>query len=101
MRKLCVKIKLSEIKSISEKAVRAKDYNGNSDVLPKSQIYYIGGNTYWVADFIARQKPFPYKYKSKAWVDFTTGREIPQVIVENIVPVKIEPIKRDLSEFER
>lgn len=86
----CYLVKLRDVESISPKAIKATDYQSNTCILPKSQVMCDGGNRYWVAEFILRQKNLVYSYKNMMWVDLVTGFKRPIIEIEEYVPEKIE-----------
>lgn len=87
---LCIEVKLREVKSISPLAVKALDYSGGTAILPKSMIYHNGGNSYWVASFILKQKELAYSYKNEMMVDLVTGYCKPRITITEKIPEKIE-----------
>lgn len=100
--KLCYVVKLKEVSSISPKAYKVEDYQGNTEIMPKSQMRLKRGNTWWATKWILEQKKLTYSYKSLCWVDFLRGKSKPHVTVEEYVPkkIKVDGI-RDIEELHR
>ena len=98
---ICHIVKAREVKDISDKAILIRDYQGGSDIFPKSQVRHRLGNEYWVAKWILEQKSLCYSIKSIANVDMVSGKVKPLVSIKEHTPERIEPIKRNLDEFKR
>lgn len=44
---ICYVVKLKEIKSISPLAFKVEDFQGNKEIMPKSQMCLKNGNEWW------------------------------------------------------
>ena len=99
----CILVKLSEIADISPLAIKVKDFNGNTAIIPKSQVFgYEEGNGYeacWVSEWIVKQKHITFSHKHEAW--FNTGtRKLSsqQKTVTHYKPAAIAPVESNLIE---
>lgn len=100
MKTKCISIKLQSLVSISDKCFKATDFNGNEDLIPKSQVFGIVNSSskseaYWISEWILEKKNLTYSHKKIAWHDSETNKFQPHVTisVEKHIPTKIEPIK--------
>ena len=80
---------------ISDKAFKAESFDGNSDVIPASQIFgrdfdVDKSDAYWIGEWILGQKSIQYSYKKSAWFDSDTRRMLPTYTVEKHKPEKRE-----------
>lgn len=109
----CVSVRLKELVSISDKAYRATDFNGNTDILPKSQVF--GADTsvqnsdaYWVSEWILLTKNLTYGSKTSFFDKFSAdsygaGSEVTAVVhtPEDIAPIEnaeiADEFKRDIA----
>lgn len=93
----CISVRLKSLIRISDKAFRAEDFGGNTDVIPVSQIfgqdYDVGkSEAYWISEWILEKKELTYSRKKSAFFDSETLRMLPTIVVEKHKPVKIEPL---------
>jgi hypothetical protein len=95
MKTLYYSVRLESLINISDKCYKAYDFNGNSDLIPKSQVlgqdYEVTKcEAYWISAWILERKTnITWSGKKLRYFDNTTGREIPDVIIEKHVPEKI------------
>lgn len=99
---ICYVVKLKEVSSISPKAYKVEDYQGNTEIIPKSQMCFKRGNEWWCSRWILNRKSLVYSVKSICNVDFRNMREKPMITIETKVPEKIEfDGTRDIEELKR
>ncbi len=80
MRIKCYSVRLESLVSISDKAFKARDFSGNEDIIPKSQVYgqdwdVTKSESYWISDWILCKKSIVYG-KKFAWFDSETKKKI-------------------------
>lgn len=97
MRVKCYSVRLESLVEISSKAYKATDFNGNSDVIPFSQVFgqdydVQKSEAWWISEWILEKKNIQYSTKKEAWFDKDTGRMLPTFTVEKHVPDRIEPV---------
>lgn len=95
MKVKCCSVRLQSLIQISDKAYKAIDFNGNSDIIPASQVYgrdwdINKSEAYWISEWILKQKSITYTNKKIAWFDSDNRRMLPTYKVEKHVPEKIE-----------
>jgi hypothetical protein len=95
MKVKCCSVRLQSLIQISDKAFKATDFNGNSDIIPASQVYgpdydVQKSEAYWIAAWILEKKDITYTGKKVAWFDSESGKMLPTYIVEKHIPTKIE-----------
>jgi hypothetical protein len=95
MKVKCCSVRLQGLIQISDKAYKAIDFNGNSDIIPASQVYgrdwdINKSEAYWISEWILKQKSITYTNKKIAWFDSESGKMLPTYIVEKHIPTKIE-----------
>lgn len=106
MRSKCYKVRLKRLTSISDKAYLAEDFNGNKDVLPKSQVYcpdLAAGEdeeVWWISAWILEKKSLNYSTKGAKFYDTkshrltSTGSMHVAAQVEPISDNSVEELKR-------
>ena len=106
MRSKCYKVRLKRLTSISDKAYLAEDFNGNKDVLPKSQVYcpdLAAGEdeeVWWISAWILEKKSLNYSAKCAKFYDTkshrltSTGSMHVAAQVEPISDNSVEELKR-------
>lgn len=99
----CILVKLSEIADISQLAIKVKDFNGNTAIIPKSQVFgYEGGDDYeacWVSEWILKQKHITFSHKHEAWFNTSTRKLSSQSKrVTHCTPAKLDPVESNLIE---
>lgn len=100
----CVSVRLLSLVSISDKAYKATDFNGNSDIIPKSQVFgpdleVTKCEAYWISEWILSKKNLTYGSKT-AWVN-RLGEVSPTIRVTHHTPSIREPIKRELKDLKK
>lgn len=99
---ICYVVKLKEVSSISPLAFKVEDFQGNKEIMPKSQMCLKKGNEWWCSKWILSKKSLVYSVKSLCDVDFRNMREKPMITIETKVPEKIEFNEtRDIEELKR
>ena len=99
---ICYVVKLKEVQSVSPLAYKVIDYQGNKEIIPKSQMCFKRGNEWWCSRWILSKKSLVYSVKSLCDVDFRNMREKPMITIETKVPEKIEfDGTRDIEELKR
>ncbi len=103
MKTLCYSVRLQSLVSISDKAYKAKSFDGREDILPKSQVFgtdfSVGkSDAYWISAWILKQKNLQYSTKKAAWYNQDTQEFEPSITIEHHVPKRIEPKKIDPDE---
>lgn len=98
MKTKCLSVRLLSLESISEKAYKAKSFDGREAIIPKSQVFGQDFNAqksdaYWISEWILEQKDIQFSRKRIAWFDHETGELKPniRIEVETHVPKKIDP----------
>lgn len=91
---LCCSVRVAELKSISEKAVKITCHDGTSDIFPKSGIFgqdfeVQKCEAYWIALWLLEKKNITYSTKKQAWCD-GEGRHH-QISILKHIPQEIEP----------
>lgn len=100
MRTLCYSVRLESLCEISEKAYKARSYDGNEAVLPKSCVFgqdleVCKTEAYWIAAWILPEKSLQYSDKKQRWFD-EDGRALPSYKVERHTPEKCKARKDNL-----
>lgn len=90
----CISVRLEALVSVSDRAYKAYDFNGNSDIIPKSQVFgrdwdVQKSDAYWIAEWILRQKSIT-SGKKEAWFNSETGEMLPTITVTHHTPERIE-----------
>ena len=100
MKTKCVSIRLISLVRISNKAYKATDFNGNSDIIPASQVFdcdcdVTKSEAYWIAEWILNKKSLTYSSRKIAWFNHDTNRLEPNIIVERHIPKKKECVSNN------
>jgi len=93
----CASVRLASLVRISDRAYKASDFNGNTDIIPASQVFgrdysVSKSDAYWISLWILEKKSITYSYKKVAWIDSDTGEVLPTYIVEHHTPERHEPV---------
>jgi len=99
MKTKCYSVRLKELVSISDKCFKAVDFNNNSDLIPKSQVFgddfsVNKSEAYWISEWILSKKTITYSNKKCAWYDSETNQLKPHIQIISHTP---EPINKDVS----
>jgi len=93
MKTKCYSVKLESLISISDKAYLARSFNGNEDIIPKSQ--YFGrdydstkSEAHWISAWILDKKTLQYSTKKERCFD-ETGKMLPSYNFEKHIPKKV------------
>lgn len=89
----CISVRLEALVSISDKAYKAYDFNGNTDIIPKSQVFgrdwdVQKSESYWIAEWILEQKSIT-SGKKEAWFN-ENGEMLPTITVTHHTPDRIK-----------
>lgn len=81
MKTKCFSVRLESLISISDKAFKAIDFNGNTDIIPKSQVFGIDqdiskSDAWYIASWILEKKSIIYSQKKERWFDETGKMQI-------------------------
>jgi hypothetical protein len=95
----CFSVRLESLVSISDRAYKARSFDGSEDILPKSQVFGIDydvqkSDAYWISAWILEKKNLQYSHKKEAWFD-ESGKMLPSYTIEKHVPDRIEPVKTE------
>lgn len=102
----CYSVRLQSLTSISEKAYKAKGWDGSEDILPKSCVFGLDyevqkSDAYWIASWILEKKNIQYSTKKEGWFVEKLGKVLPPIetVIEKHIPARVEPItpKADAS----
>lgn len=93
----CYSVKVSELRPISPKAYLAVCFDGREIVIPRSQVFGLGGlsdrsESYWIAAWLVEKHRIQYSPKRVGWFNGVTVRKAAFRKVERIVPPRIEPV---------
>lgn len=93
MKMLCYSVRLESLVSISDKAYKARGFDGSEDIIPKSQVFgpdyeVSKSDAFWIAAWILEKKSIQYSQKKKAWFNKSTGNLEPHFEVKVHVPAK-------------
>lgn len=103
---LCLSVRLESLVSISEKAYKARSFDGSEDILPKScvfgQDYEVQkSDAYWVAAWILEKKNLQYSHKKSSWFD-ENRKMLPKYSIEKHTPSKVSALSsNEIKELER
>jgi hypothetical protein len=105
MKTKCYSVRLESLVSISDKAFRATDFNGNSDIIPASQVIAMDwdvskSEAYWISAWILEKKSITYSTKKEAWFN-ENGDMLPTYTVEHHKPERRKPINNEIKELQK
>ena len=94
MKTKCYSVRLESLVSISDKAYKARSFDGSVDILPKSAVYgqdlgVMKSDAYWIAGWILEKKNIQWSPKKEAWFD-EKGNMLPTYTVDKHKPAKQE-----------
>lgn len=96
----CYSVRLESLTSISEKAYKAKAFDGSECILPKSQVFgqdydVQKSDAYWISAWILEQKDIQYSTKKEGWYNPEKDKVEPKFhfSIEKHEPETIEPIE--------
>lgn len=102
----CFSVRLESLTSISDKAYKARSYDGSEDIIPKSCVFCKDNdvqksNAYWIAAWILPKKNIQYSTKKEAWFD-EKGKRLPEYSSVRHKPNQINPVLDNaVKELER
>ena len=105
MRVKCISVRFESFIPISDKAFKAKSFNGSEDIIPASQVYMkdydvVKSEAYWISEWILEKKTIQYGRRKIAWFDSETKKMLPTYIVEKHKPDVIQPKdKNEIAEL--
>ena len=96
----CYSVRLDCLVSISDRAYKAKAFDGSEALLPKSQVFgqdfdVQKSDAWWISSWILEQKDIQHSNKKSAWFDKDSGRMLPSYTIEKHKPERIEPAKTE------
>jgi hypothetical protein len=99
----CYSVRLDSLTSISDKAYKAKAFDGSTAIIPKSMVmgtdHEVQNSTaYWISAWILEQKELQYSTKKEAWFDRDSGKMLPTYTIEKHIPAKVEPVNTQPDE---
>lgn len=91
----CLSVRLNSFTKVSDKAYKAKAFDGSSAIIPASQVFgqdyeVSKSNAYWIAEWVLKDKQIQYSNKKTAWFDSETRKRVPDIIIINHVPLEIK-----------
>ncbi len=94
---LCISVRLESLVSISEKAYKARSFDGSEDILPKScvlgQDYEVQkSDAYWISAWILPKKKLQYSPKKQVWFD-ENGKQLPTYSSVHHKPSSVSPVQ--------
>jgi len=92
MKTLCCSVRLDSLISISDKAYKARAFDGSEAIIPKSQFFgrdyeVLKSDAYWISAWILERKDLQYSGKKVAWFD-DSGDMLPTFTVTHHKPQK-------------
>jgi len=99
---LCNSVRLESLCEISEKAYKARSFDGSEDILPKSCVFgqdldVDKTEAYWIAAWILPKKQLQYSDKKQRWFD-ENGNMLPTYKVKKHSAKKISPVEDNAIE---
>lgn len=96
MKTKCYSVRLASLTRISDKCYKATDFQGNSDLIPVSQVFADDydvqkSEAYWISAWILERKNIIYSTKKERWFD-ENGNMLPNITIEHHVPAKVESL---------
>ena len=96
---LCYSVRLESLVSISDKCYKAYDFNGNEDLIPKSQVFgqdYDSrkSEAYWISAWILEKKNITWSGKKERWFN-ESGQMLPDITIEKHKPKIIDNIRTE------
>lgn len=97
---LCYSVRLASMERISPLAFKAIDFNGNTDIIPASQVmgrdYGVEkSDAWWISAWILEKKCITYTSKKRAFFD-KSGKMLPNIEITKHTPKKVEPIDNNI-----
>lgn len=94
MKTKCYSVRLDSLVSISDRAYKARAFDGSEAIIPKSQVFgrdydVQKSEAYWISAWILDKKDLQYSGKKEAWFD-ENGNMQPTYHIEHHKPERIE-----------
>lgn len=98
----CYSVRLESLVSISDRAFKAKAFDGSEAVIPKSQVMgsdtgVVKSDAYWITAWILERKSLQFSRKKEAWFD-ETGKMLPSYRIERHIPTPKDPVQSNIHE---
>jgi hypothetical protein len=96
MKTKCYSVRLESLVSISDRAYKARSFDGTEAIIPKSQVlgqdYDVQkSEAFWISSWILEKKSLQFSKKKEVWFD-ESGNMLPTYKIEKHHPEKIENI---------
>ena len=100
-----ISVRLQSLVEISPKCYKATDWQGNSALIPKSQVFgrdyeVQKSDAWWISEWFARKEDFGVMISLKkiGWYNSNTGSIEPNYTIEikHHIPEKIEPKENNI-----
>lgn len=93
---LCYSVRLESLTTISEKAYRARSFDGREDIIPKSCVFgqdfdVEKSEAFWISAWILPKKKIQFSDKKQRWFG-EDGKMLPTYKVEHHKPKEIKPL---------
>ena len=93
---LCYSVRLESLVRISPKAFKATAFDGNSDIIPASQVFghdfeVQKSDAWWISAWILEKKSIQYSGKKQAWFD-DAGNRLSDYHIERHEPAKVDAV---------
>lgn len=97
---LCVSVRLESMYQISDKAFKARDFNGNEDIIPASQVFGIDydvvkSEAWWISKWILEKKKITYSVKKTAWFSPDSRTKHQSITVTRHIPEDVKPVEQN------
>lgn len=99
----CYSVRLHSLTRISPKCWKAEDFNGNTSLIPDSQLFgqdweVQKSSAYWIAAWVLERSDLIYSHKKVGWYNPELDRvESPvHTIIERHVPERISPVENNI-----
>ena len=97
---LCVSVRLESMYQISDKAFKARDFNGNEDIIPASQVFGIDydvvkSEAWWISKWILEKKSITYSGKKTAWFSPDSRTKRQSITVTRHTPEDVKPVEQN------
>ena len=105
----CYSVRIKSLVSISDKAYRAKAFDGPEAIIPKSQVFgrdydVQKSDAWWIASWFLEKDDVHLQcsFKKEAWFDKDSGKMMPTYHIEKHKPEKIESkVVEPIKELQR
>ncbi|PIE50761.1 MAG: hypothetical protein CSA38_01995 [Flavobacteriales bacterium] len=104
MKTKCYSVRLKSLVQITDKAYKAKSFDGSEDIIPASQLFgrdsdVSKSEAYWISSWILKKKNIQYSTKKIGWFNPKTGNVEPNYTVETTrhIPKQKSPIQTTIN----